>query len=267
MSIPAPISERFMLFRHPRMEPEAFAAFQNAWKEEMAKHNGNEELINKWEFALPITNQVPDLSKMTMKFISIYRYWFENKVFCIQVYPDCVSFSLVSYPNIADNKFTNLEQFTLKFLPLWMQVSGISCFSEFSLQYLNQFDIRKLTPFMIVPEGKEGSFYMGKAFTIITAPQVYDQSSYTSDYCHKFTLNRQTSRIPNYLTVELRLGSFAKPLNLNFGARHVCEKPMPLSNGMAQVQDIMTGLHEEISTAFRSILSKELLDFIEISPS
>lgn len=260
--MPAPVIERVVVFRYPRMESEIFNGFRHTWKDCLENAGFEEEVINSWSVKLPTSedNKMPDLTKLSVNHNKAYRFWNKEKSFCTQFYADCLTFNLLSKPH-KPGKYEQLKVQTEQLLPQWLGLTKIR-FTEIALQYINDFTSNHLKPFI----NDDGSVQLGHAFTVFTLPPKLG-TQIQLPYRLDFILDHKKNAVPCKLNVNVILNQIPKdaasPTNvfdINFLAQHNPAKNADTSQPWA----ILDSLHEEIITAFRNILTREMLNVCEI---
>ena len=265
MFLSVPVAERVAVFRFPRMDSETFERVRLAWKALMTASGHEEEVIDKWSAKLPTpeAGKVPDLSKTVLNLSKIHRFWCADKTFCTQVFPDCLTFNIVSRPGVPGS-YQQLHDMTLMSLPNWNEIAN-TAFNEIAVQYINGFKTSHLDMFT---SKENGTIRLGEAFTLFTLPsQLGTQIKFP--YRHDFTLDHGDSAVPCNLSVNAALNQLPKPVDpkanvcdINFLAQHV---PRVKNLSIEEIGKILNALHSEIAAAFKVILKPAMLEVCGIS--
>ncbi len=264
MSVPVPVVERVAVFRFPRMDSETFDSMRLAWKDLMATSGFGEEVIDRWSAQMPTpeAGKVPDLTKTVLNLSKTHRFWSADRTFCTQVFTDCLTFNLVSKPSVAGS-YAQLKDMTMQFLPKWNEIAKTD-FNEIALQYLNGFKQSHMDIFTT----KDGTTRLSEAFTVFILPgNLGTQVHYP--YRHDFTLDHSRNTVPCKLTVNVALNQVsaktdpkANVCDINFLALHT---PRVKNMAIDTVGAVLDALHDEITTAFKTILTPAMIKVCGVS--
>lgn len=257
MPASAPVTERVAIFRFPRMDAEKYDDIRCAWNECLAAMAYTEETINNWSVQLPPITPgcLPDLSKTELNLNKGYRYWRPDKRFCSQLYPDFLTFNLISKPD-APGSYPDLKQVASDLLIKWRK-GFQDPFTEISLQYVNVFTEEHMRPFKSAPDTIEA----GRAFKVWQFPSGLGPR-FRFPYHLDFILDHHEKSVPCDVHVSIALGEKAKKnsavanaYTINLVAQY-CQMQ---SGAKPDEWQTMDALHDEIRSAFKAIIGDEML--------